>query len=159
MFNMSLVENIISNITTQNLGGITFPQDFELQDDTFSKLLEKQLSEKINSPADNIIGNIGIPAGLIIEPLDGINFAETAHDQMEILTKDTYSKEEYINQPIEMKDINLNDYFSNLIKTSTDSNSDFMNFAKKQATNAYNMFSNTFVSNITDILIDANVNL
>ena len=40
---MSLVENLINQITTQGLGGITKPLGFDMNDDTFANLLEKQM--------------------------------------------------------------------------------------------------------------------
>lgn len=151
---MSLVENIVNQISTQGLGGITKPSEFGLDDDTFAKLLEKQLnSVKENSPS-NFVGNFGAPAGLMIEPLEGTDFAETVQDQMESIGETKLTKEEYINQPIEFKDVDMGDYFSNLLKSNTDNNSDFMHFAKKHATNAYNVFSKTFVENIAEFAED-----
>ena len=151
---MSLVENLINQISTQGMGGITKPFGFDMEDDTFSKLLEKQLNSVSDSTPSNFIGSMGAPAGLIIEPVDGVDFAETVQDQMEVIGENKISKQEYINQPIEFKDIDMGDYFSNLLKTSTNSNSNFMNFAKKNATNAYNVFSKNFVADMQDFVED-----
>ena len=127
---MSLVENLINQISTSGLNGITSPLgNFDLSDDTFSKLLDKQLNSVQENTPSNFVGNFGIPAGLMIEPLDGTDFAETVQDQMEIIGENKLSKEEYINQPIEFKDVDMGDYFSNLLKTQAETNSDFMNFA------------------------------
>ena len=41
---MSLVENLINQISTQGLGGISKPLSFDLNDDTFANLLEKQMN-------------------------------------------------------------------------------------------------------------------
>ena len=84
---MSLVENLINQISTQGLNGITSPLGgVDLNDDTFSKLLDKQLNSlQDTNPQSNFIGNFGIPAGLVIEPIDGTDFAEIAQDQMEII--------------------------------------------------------------------------
>ena len=88
---MSLVENLINQITTQGLGGITKPQGFDLEDDTFSKLLEKGLNAYNNEiQPTNTIGHMGAPAGLLIEPLEGTEFAETVQDQMEIVGDKTH---------------------------------------------------------------------
>lgn len=151
---MSLVENLVSQITTQGLGGITKPLGFDMEDDTFAQLLNKQLNSQQIESTNNFPGNMGIPAGLIIEPIDGTDFAETAQDQMEILGENKLSREEYINQPIEFKEIDLGDYFSNLLKTNSQNNNDFMNFAKRQATNAYNIFSKGFVEDMNDFVND-----
>ena len=37
---MSLVENLINQISTQGLGGITKPFGFDMNDDTFANLLD-----------------------------------------------------------------------------------------------------------------------
>ena len=152
---MSLVENLINQISTSGLNGITSPLgNFDLSDDTFSKLLDKQLNSVQENTPSNFVGNFGIPAGLMIEPLDGTDFAETVQDQMEIIGENKLSKEEYINQPIEFKDVDMGDYFSNLLKTQAETNSDFMNFARKNATNAYNVFSKNFVADMKDFVED-----
>lgn len=152
---MSLVENLINQISTSGLNGITSPLgNFDLSDDTFSKLLDKQLNSVQENTPSNFVGNFGIPAGLMIEPLEGTDFAETVQDQMEIIGENKLSKEEYINQPIEFKDVDMGDYFSNLLKTQAETNSDFMNFARKNATNAYNVFSKNFVADMKDFVED-----
>lgn len=134
---MSLVENLINQISTKELGGITKPLGFDLEDDTFAKLLEKQLNQTEQSATTNLVGNMGMPAGLLIEPIDGVEFAETVQDQMEVVGENKLSRDEYINQPIEFKELDLGDYFSNLLKANSSEAQNFMNFAKKQATSFY----------------------
>ena len=151
---MSLVENLISQISNQGLSGITKPLGYDLGDDTFSKLLEKQLNTANDIVSNNLVGNMGVPAGLMIEPIDGMEFSEIAQDQLEIIGENKLSKEEYINQPIEFKEINMDDYFSNLLKTGLDNNSDFMNFARKNATNHYQVFAKNFVFDTKDFVQD-----
>ena len=85
---MSLVENLINQISTQGLGGITKPFGFDMNDDTFANLLEKQMKATNEITTTNSVGQMGAPAGLIIEPLDasdGIEHTEKAQDQMEAL--------------------------------------------------------------------------
>ena len=152
---MSLVENLINQISTGGLNGTTNPLgSIDINDDTFAKLLDKQLNSINNDTPSNFVGTMGAPAGLVIEPVDGVNFAETVQDQMEIIGENKLSKQEYINQPIEFKDVDMGDYFSNLLKTQAQTNSDFMNFAKKNATNAYNVFSKNFIADMHDFVED-----
>ena len=152
---MSLVENFINQISTNGLNGITSPLgNIDLNDDTFAKLLDKQLNSINNETPSNFVGTMGAPAGLVIEPIDGVDFAETVQDQMEIIGENKLSKEEYINQPIEFKDIDLSDHFSKLLKFGSDTNSDFMNFAKRQASNAYDAFSRGYVANMEEFVED-----
>ena len=156
---MSLVENLINQISTGGLGGITKPQNFDLNDDTFSKLLDSQMNNSSETVSFNTLGNMGAPAGLFIEPLKGAEFSETVQDQMEIVGENKISKEDYINQPIEFKDISVDDYFSTLLKSGQNNNSDFMNFAKRSATNAYNVFSKNFVGDMQDFVEDLSASL
>ena len=150
---MSLVENLINQISTNGLGGITSPQNFDLEDDTFAKLLEKQMAkaEDTLNPM-NSLGEFGIPAGLIIEPYDQTNFSETVQDQMETVNFKT-TQETVMVEPIEIKDIDMKDYFSTLLSSSNE-NSDFMNFAKKQASSAYGAFKGSYITDIKEFAQD-----
>ena len=150
---MSLVEKLINQISTQGLGGITKPLNFDMNDDTFANLLEKQMNATNEITTTNTVGQMGAPAGLIIEPLDGIEHAEKVQDQMEALG-DSVFKETGINSAIEIKDMDFGDYFSNLLKSPSNNNSHFMNFAKRQASNAYDVFSRGYVADMQDFVED-----
>lgn len=156
---MSLVENLINQISTQGLGGVTKPQGFSLADDTFAKLLDAQLNSMNEPQISNLVGNMGAPAGLMIEPLEGTEFAEAVQDQMEIIGENKLSRDEYINQPIEFKEIDLEDHFTKLLKYNSDTNSDFLNFAQRQASSAYNVFSKNFVADMQDFIEDLSATL
>ena len=125
-----------------------------MDDDTFAKLLDKQLNSTTNINPNSTLGSMGVPAGLLIDPIEGTDFAETAQEQMDAIGENKFSRDEYINQPIEFKDIDMGDYFSNLLKSNIDNGSDFLNFAKKQATNAYNVFSKGYVFDVQDFVQD-----
>ena len=126
---MSMIENLVNQISTKELGGITKPSGFNMDDDTFAKLLEKQMNSTEESSPINNLGSFGAPAGLLIEPLEGVDFSETVQDQMEILGE-KISREEYLSQPVEFKDVDMGDYFSNLLKSDMNGSSEFFNFAK-----------------------------
>ena len=151
---MSLVENLVNQISTQGLGGITKPFGFDMEDDTFAKLLEKQLNQNQQITPNNSLGQMGVPAGMIIESIDGVEFSETVQDQMEVIGENKLSREEYINQPIEFKDIDLEDHFSKLLKLNSSSNSDFMNFARRQATSAYDVFNKNLIMDTAEFVED-----
>ena len=151
---MSLVENLINQISTQGIGAITRPTGFDMDDDTFAKLLDKQLNSTQPTNSTNFLGEMGMPAGFIIEPLEGTEFSETVQDQMEVIGENKLSRDEYISQPIEFKDIDMEDHFSKLLKTGTEAGSDFLNFAKRQATSAYNVFSKNYVFDMQDFVQD-----
>ena len=150
---MSLVENLINQISTNGLGGISNPQHFDLEDDTFAKLLEKQMANAENSISQtNSLGEMGVPAGLVIEPYESIDFSNTVQDQMDTIGFKTQQDTTMVAN-VDIKDIDMSDYFTTLLKTSTE-NKDFMNFAQRQASNAYGAFKNTYISDITEFAQD-----
>jgi hypothetical protein len=134
-----MVENFISQISGVNLGGITNPQGINLDDDTFSKLLEKSIqSSDSNGSSSVLLGQLGMPAGFEIQELD----------LPQNLVNDVNST-----QKVEIKDLNMGEnYFSSLAHD----NINVMNLAKKQATNAYNMFSKGFVDSLNTLVEDVN---
>lgn len=136
---MSMVENFISQISGVNLGGITNPQGINLDDDTFSKLLEKSMqSSDSNGTSSVLLGQLGMPAGFEIQELD----------LPQNLVNDVNST-----QKVEIKDLDMGEnYFSSLAHD----NINVMNLAKKQATNAYNMFSKGFVDSLNTLVEDVN---
>ena len=156
---MSLVENILNQISTQGLGGITSPQNFDLDDDTFAKLLEKQRESSLGEVQQNTIGQMGMPAGLVIEPFDGVEFSDTLMDQLEATGEKNLTNESKIIDAFEMKDVDMGDYFSNLLRTSDSEKSDLMNFARKHASNTYGNFAKSFVTDITEFAQDIASNL
>ena len=151
---MSLVENLINQISNNGLSGITQPFGVDLTDDTFSKLLDKQLNSISQTNDTFSLGSMGAPAGLFIEPINGVDFSNTVQDQLEVVGENKLTNEISSNAQIEIQDMDFGDYFSNLLKTSSENNSNFMNFAKRQANNAYNVFSRAFVSDIQDFIDD-----
>ena len=83
---MSLVSNFIGGVSSSGLSGLNgLTQAFDLNDTTFSDLLEKQMDKKIQPTNEGLIGSLGMPAGLQIENFDGTEFSETVQDQMEAI--------------------------------------------------------------------------
>ena len=148
---MSLIESLINQISTKGLGEITSPQGFDLNDDTFAKLLNKQLNLQESVVQNNLVGEMGIPAGLFIEPFDEELYADMAQNQLDFTGYNELSREEYINQPVEFKDIDMGDYFSKMLQNSENS-TDFMNFARKHASNLYNQHSRNVITDSTEFV-------
>jgi len=143
---MNLAENLVNQISTKGLGGITIPQSFDLSDTTFDNLLQKAMvnNAELNDKLQ-ILGNLGQPSGMVIEPFEGTSAIKPI------------GQENYINtEPIQIKDVDLgNNYFSNLLKDSPQEHKSLMNVAKKYAANAYYTFGRTFVEDIKDFAKDA----
>lgn len=137
---MSLVENLVSQISPKGLGGITSPQGFDLNDDTFEKLLGSKMINGATGPNSvDKTAHLGAPAGLVIEPIDA---PQSTAEVKPINTEE-----------IQIKDIDLTDYFTNIIKNSKDDNGIF-DLAKKHAVNAYNTFAGKYVTDIKDFVSD-----
>ena len=143
---MSLVENILSQISVQGSGGITKPQGFDLSDDTFEKLLQKGLNVQPVEAQNTISGNLGAPAGMLIEPFD-----PTEADKMSPIKPVSESSE-----PFEIKDVDMgNDYFSSLLHNAPNEHKSILGFAQKHAVGAYNTFGRNFIENLADFAADA----
>ncbi len=143
---MSLVENIISQISTKNLGGITKPQGFDMNDDAFEKIL-KGMGENANNVLNEklqTLGNLGQPSGMIIEPFDKTANASSPIKPVEEST-----------EPFQIKDVDLgNNYFSNLLKNAPKEHKSILNVAQKYASNAYNIFGKNLVEDLADFAKD-----
>ena len=71
---MSIVSNLASTISPTNLGGkILGISNVDLNDTTFSDLLEKQIGNNIVQSVDNVLQNFGMPAGFDIQPMEGLD--------------------------------------------------------------------------------------
>lgn len=142
---MSLVENLVNQISTKGLGGITKPQGFDLNDSTFENLLQKAIANQseINNTLQ-ILGNFGQPSGMIIEPFDKTAAVEPIGQENTIP-----------NEPVQIKEVDLgNDYFAELLKKSPKEHMDIMNVAKKYAATAYNTFGKPLIENLGDLAKD-----
>ena len=139
---MSLVENLVNQIATNGLGGITKPQGFDLNDDTFEKLLQKAGGNTEESKNNTIGTNLGVPAGMIIEPYDSVKPVQAVNTAE-------------LNEPIQIKDVEIGkDYFSTILKDSPEKHSGIFDVAKKHAALAYNVFSKGFVEDVIDLAGD-----
>lgn len=131
---MSIVENIINQITPAN--GISKPQGFNLDDDTFAKLLMKASAVSPTEETNNLFSQLGAPAGFEIE-----DFNAEPKEAPQINPT----------EQIEIKDLQISEnYFSSLLND----NSNAMNMAKRHAANAYNIFSKNFVDTLGEFISD-----
>jgi len=146
---MSLVENLVSQISKNELGGITKPQGFNLDDSTFENLLQKALNQdSVLNDKLQILGNIGQPSGLIIEPLNGTT------EVNEITPIEKVNPSQEASEHLEIKDVDIgNDYFAKLLKEDPQDHKNLMNVAKKYAASAYNILGKNFVENLADLAL------
>ena len=135
---MSLVENIINQISSNKLNG-SGPLSLDLNDDTFSKILDKQFANNAEQKnITNMLGEIGIPAGLNMEFPDGqMNFSTFDINNMNA---------NYEN--IDLVDLDIGSGFASLLNEK----SDYYKLAQKHATNVYNAFSKSFVDDLSEFV-------
>lgn len=135
---MSIAEILANQISEGGLGGISKPKAFDMNDDTFEKLLQKGMDELAQKEQVQNTVQLGAPAGFVIEPLD-------APQELE--------KVKPINtEGVEIKDIDMTDFFTNVIRTQDADNQGIFDLAKKQATLAYNSFAGQYVANLKEFI-------
>ena len=135
---MSLAEILVNQISEGGLGGIAIPQAFDMNDDTFEKLLQKGMDDLAQKGQVQNITQLGAPPGFVIEPIDG--------------PQETEKVKPINTEGVEIKDINMTDFFTNVIKTQDADNQGIFDLAKKQAASAYNSFAGQYVENIKEFI-------
>ena len=155
---MSLVSNFVGGIGLNPNGGIgNSTPSFDLEDSTFSDLLEKQMNVKPKEETNTLSGTLGIPAGLQI---DGIDFSEKVQDQMEALGEDINTEETNMFDLNKDGDVTTSEavtFFTSLLDNGTEgqnARSELFDFARKQAANFYNTYSKSFVTDLKDFVDD-----
>ena len=157
---MSLVSNFIGGISSVGVGGQKTLQQLDLNDTTFSDLLEKQMETKPKEESNNIFASLGMPAGMQIENVD---FSEKVQDQMEALG--SQQAPEKVNET-NILDLNGDGnvttseavtFFTSLLDNSNlgnDNRSQLFDFARKQASNFYNKYSKNVVTDVKEFVED-----
>lgn len=157
---MSLVSNFIGGISSVGVGGLNPLQNLDLNDTTFSDLLEKQMEVKPKEENNNIFASLGMPAGMKIENVD---FSEKVQDQMECLGDKMTSEKANETNMLDLDgdgSVTTSEavtFFTSLLDNSNfgnDSKSQLFDFAKKQASNFYNKYSRNVVTDVKEFVED-----
>jgi len=161
---MSLVSGLINGIASSGIAGrSTVTPDFDLNDSTFSDLLNKQLNIQTggNTSGIDMLGSLGMPAGMQIE---GVDFSEKVQDQMEAFGEEIKTEgTENSTNPFDMnKDGNVTvsetmDFITSLLDNDSagyNIRSGLYNFAKRQAANFYSKYSGNVVTNLSEFVND-----
>lgn len=154
------MSNFIGGISSVGIGGQNPLQQLDLNDTTFSDLLEKQMETKPKEESNNIFASLGMPAGMQIENVD---FSEKVQDQMEALG--SQQAPEKVNET-NILDLNGDGnvttseavtFFTSLLDNSNlgnDNRSQLFDFARKQASNFYNKYSKNVVTDVKEFVED-----
>lgn len=155
---MSLVSNLIGGIGVnpkEVVSGIT--SQFDLNDTTFSDLLDKQMEVSAQEETNGILGSLGMPAGMQIE---NIEFSEKVQDQMEAVGEKIETQESNmfdLNQDGNVTSSEAVAFFTSLLDNNTagqNARSELFDFAKKQAANFYNKYSRSVVTDVKEFVND-----
>lgn len=150
---MSLVSNFVGGISAAQFGGSgKVSPDFDLNDTTFSDLLEKHLNTKPENETSGIAGMLGMPSGF---PIENADFAEP-----EEMVKATNQVE---NQDIstEENDTTTSEmltFYSSMLDNNLEnqnSHTQIFDFARKQAANFYQKYSGNMVTDLQEFISDA----
>ncbi|MBQ7126390.1 hypothetical protein IJO12_04820 [bacterium] len=143
---MSIVDNIQNQILIKDLSNGTKPNGLGMNTDAFADFLEKAMATmNVQNPDEPQAISLGIPSGLIIEPLEGT----------EPIQDIEYPEQIYNEEPFKIQDIEIGkDYFTDLLKNSSKEHSEFLHYAQKQASNAYSSFRTLPIDNMKDFIGD-----
>lgn len=149
---MSLVSNFVGGISASQFGGSgKVSPDFDLNDTTFSDLLEKQLNTKPESDSSGIAGMLGMPSGF---PIENADFAEPVES--------IESAAQVDNQGIEQEDgtttSEMLTFYSSMLDNNLEnqnSHTRIFDFARKQAANFYQKYSGNIVTDLQEFVSDA----
>ena len=161
---MSLVSNFIGGIGVNSLSSLSNPLKNDVNNNDFEALLQKQMEGTGVDKGENTTRplNLGAPPGFEIENFDGIDFSETAQDQIEAVGEKIDTQENMSN-PFDMNgDGNVTTseavtFFTSLLDNSSNgenARSELFDFAKKQASNLYNKYSRTVVTDVHEFVND-----
>lgn len=143
---MSIVDNIQNQILIKDLSSGTKPNGLGMNNDAFADFLEKAMATmNVQNQDEPQSLSLGIPSGMIIEPLEGTEPIQNIEPIEQI----------YDNEPFKIQDIDMgNDYFTDLLKNSPREHSGIMHYAQKQAANTYNSFGKLPIDNMKDFVGD-----
>ncbi len=157
---MSLVSNFVGNISSSGIAGLKQNQSFDLSDNTFSDLLEKQMQAESTENTNNIFASLGMPAGMQIESID---FSKKDINQTSSIIESTDINKIENTNPIDLDSNNqittseAVTFFTSLLSNNQngiEARSELFDFAKKQASNFYNQHSRSVVTDIQEFVED-----
>ncbi len=158
------INSILSGQETQNNKGI---QSFDLNDNTFSNILDNKLDKTDESKENiqNIVDKLGVPAGLNIEgfdynsmvsDLDAIENVEPVNTDMNIRDDNKFNVSSLIEDAVDAFSPVVNSIRNSEFNLNPESVSNPLNAVKNfwnnQASNFYNIMNKETVNDITDLI-------
>ena len=158
------INSILSGQEAQNNKGL---QSFDLNDNTFSNILDNKLDKTDESKENvqNIVDKLGVPAGLNIEgfdynsmvsDLDAIENVEPVNTDMNIRDDNKFNVSSLIEDAVDAFSPVVNSIKNSEFNLNPESISNPLsavkNFWSNQASNFYNIMNKETVNDITDLI-------
>ena len=158
---MDLISNFAGEISSTLFEGKNkeLAPNIDMDDTTFSDLLEKQLNN-IKEHSFDISNQISVPSGLNIGEFEGTNPVFNAEDlkNTKIMKSTENSNLENFNKKGEFTTSEILTFFPSLFNnkpTMTDtSNSGLFNFERKIAANSYDKYAKNIVTDLSEFVTD-----
>ncbi len=149
---MSLVSNFVGGISASQFGGSgKVSPDFDLNDTTFSDLLEKQLNTRPENDSSGITGMLGMPSGF---PIENADFPEPVESTKAAEVIETPN----VNPENETTTSEMLTFYSSMLDNNPEnqnSHTQIFDFARKQAANFYQKYSGNMVTDLQEFVSDA----
>lgn len=158
---MGIASSLVNGISIQQPSQIGQGlSGYDLNDTTFSDLLEKQMNiEPTENKNNDIFASLGMPVGLQIQNLDGSEFTLDEFAPIDEIQKTENNPIEHNNSEIllepKTKNTSESSFFSSILdNNSLNNKTELFDFAKKTATQAYDKFGKNLVENLNDLISD-----
>ena len=151
---MNLVSNFVGSISPSMFGNTAqgISPSINLDDNTFSDLLEEQLNKKIEQTT-NYVDSLGLPTGFNIEDLVNHN-SNTVNTENKFENTDLQSDK----NPKDLSTSEVLTFFNSLFEskpTLTDNiNSGLFEFELKSAANQYSKYAKNIVTDLSEFVTD-----
>ena len=159
---MDLVSNLASTMLSKAMEGNSseVTTQVDLNDNTFSNLLDKQLNNPPEQNGQNFINNLGIPSisGVDLGELDGHNLeshfsAVKPIDDLDINLQAKFNS----GKDFSMEEVLtlFNPLFETKPMMAETTNNGLFDFERKTAANLYNRYAKNVVTDINEFVTDA----
>ena len=164
---MDLVSNFVGSISPNMFSGNTqsITQNYDLEDTTFSDMLEKQINKEFEQIKPNFVESLGLPTGFNIADFDGtipqfkygMNNTENNENKLDTV-KPEFENSMSNSDKDNISTSELLTFFNSLFDskpTLTDtSNSELFQFERKTAANLYSKYAKNVVLDLGEFVAD-----
>ena len=159
---MDLVSNLASTMLSKAVEGNNqeVTTQVDLNDNTFSNLLDKQLNNQLEQNENNFIDNLGIPSisGLNLGEFDGHVIDGQLNEVRKIDSSDNKLSAKFASgKDFSMEEVLtlFNPLFESKPSMAENTNNGLFDFERKTAANQYSKYAKNIVTDISEFVTDA----